>query len=138
MKKMLYIAVLGVCFASAKAQDSLQTYIRQAVQNNPETAELYNAYRAAMAAAEGAGVLPDPELSLGFYPKPMEHIGGKQVMTFQLMQMLPWWGTLRAGREAKEWRAKAAYERLRQSGLGLAFQVRRQWYELWAAHAQHH
>ena len=98
MKKMLYIAVLGVCFASAKAQDSLQTYIRQAVQNNPETAELYNAYRAATAAAEGAGVLPDPELSLGFYPKPMEHIGGKQVMTFQLMQMLPWWGTLRAGR----------------------------------------
>lgn len=132
MKKMLYIAVLGVCFASAKAQDSLQTYIRQAVQNNPETAELYNAYRAATAAAEGAGVLPDPELSLGFYPRPMEHIGGKQVMTFQLMQMLPWWGTLRAGREAKEWRAKAAYERLRQSGLGLAFQVRRQWYELWA------
>ncbi len=134
-RKLTHIALALALSATAQAQDSLRHYMALAIKNNPQMAQLQMAYHANDAITAGANTLPDPELSLGFFPKAMEHVGGKQVMTVQLMQMWPWFGTLKANKDVKQWRAKAAFHKMRQGALAVIYNVQRQWYELLATQA---
>ena len=54
--------------------DSLATYIDAAIRNNPAVMSEYQAYQAKVSSARGAGVLNDPELSIGVYPSPMSRM----------------------------------------------------------------
>ena len=112
--------------------DSLNTYILSAVNNNPALMSLYRSYEAKVASARGAGVLSDPELNVGYFPEKMMHVNGKQIATFSLMQMFPWFGTLKAGRQQMEYQAEAAYQKFRQQAIDLAFDLQRQWYAMLA------
>lgn len=133
MKKYIYIIMmLQAITATVGAQDSLQTYIMVAAHHNPQVMAAYNAYRAQLVAAGGEGVLNDPELSVAFFPKSMEQVNVKQVATFSVMQMFPWFGTLKAGRRQMEWKAEAAYQQYRQTGIELAFEVQKRWYDMLA------
>lgn len=133
MKKYIYIIMmLQTITATVGAQDSLQTYIMVATHHNPQVMAAYNAYRAQLVAVGGEGVLNDPELSVAFFPKSMEQVNVKQVATFSVMQMFPWFGTLKAGRRQMEWKAEAAYQLYRQTGIELAFEVQKRWYDMLA------
>lgn len=112
--------------------DSLATYISAAIRNNPAVLSEYQEYQAKVSSARGAGVLNDPELSIGVYPSPMEQVNSKQVASFEIMQMFPWFGTLKAGRQQMEYEAEAAYQKFREDGIALAFDMQKQWYELLA------
>lgn len=116
----------------ALAQDSLATYIAAAIRSNPAVMGEYNAYKARVVGACGAGTLGDPTLQVGVFPKAMQHVNGKQIATFTVMQMFPWFGTLRAGRENMEQQAESAYQRFRADGIALAYDVQRQWYQILA------
>ncbi len=129
-KILIIIAMLAVGLHANAQQDSLATYILSAAQNNPAVIGGWKAYRAQVETANGAGQLSDPELSLGFYPSPMEHVNSKQLMIVQLMQMFPWFGTLKAARNQLTWKAEAAYQKFREDGINLAFQVQQQWYDM--------
>lgn len=118
--------------AQATAQDSLLTYIVAAIRNNPGVMGEYRAYQAQVAGACGAGTLGDPEVSVGVFPSPMQHVNGKQLATVSVMQMFPWFGTLRAGRQQMEYKAEAAYQQFRADGIALAYQMQQQWYDLLA------
>lgn len=130
--------VLGMCllpclvFGQPAATDSLPTYIAAAIRNNPAVISEYNAYKAQVVGACGAGTLGDPTLQVGFFPKAMQHVNGKQIATFTLMQMFPWFGTLKAGRENMEYKAESAYQKFRADGIALAYDVQKQWYTLLA------
>ena len=39
------------------------------------------------------------------------------------MQMFPWFGTLKAGRQIMEQKAEAAYQEFRENGIALAYDV---------------
>ena len=114
--KILYFLCIGLfaCYGSAYAtgidnkEDSLAVYIAEAIRNNPSLRSEYQAYQAQMANAQGAGVLSDPQLSAGL---------GKQLTTITIMQMFPWFGTLKADRE---------------KSLSIAFDVEKQWYSILA------
>ncbi|MDD3387037.1 MAG: TolC family protein [Prevotella sp.] len=112
--------------------DSLATYIGTAIRNNPAVMSEYQAYQAKVSSARGAGVLNDPELSIGVYPSPMEQVNSKQVASFEVMQMFPWFGTLKADRQQMEYEAEAAYQKFREDGIALAFDMQKQWYQLLA------
>lgn len=112
--------------------DSLVTYIEAAIRNNPAVMGEYLNYRAQVEAACGEGQLSDPELSVNAYPSPMHHVNVKQLATVTVMQMFPWFGTLRAGREMMEHKAEAAYQKFREDGIALAFDMQRQWYTILA------
>lgn len=129
---VLCLAVLRPETVSAQGGDSLATYIAAAIRNNPALMGEYNAYRAQVAGACGAGTLGDPTLQVGFFPKAMQHVNGKQVATFTVMQMFPWFGTLKAGRESMEYKAESAYQKFRADGMALAYDVQRQWYAILA------
>lgn len=129
-KILIIFALLTVGLHVRAQQDSLATYILSAAQHNPAVIGGWKTYRAQVESASGAGQLSDPELSMGFYPSPMEHVNSKQLMTVQLMQMFPWFGTLKAARSQMTWKAEAAYQKFREDGINLAYQVQQQWYAM--------
>ena len=110
--------------------DSLQTYIQAALHENPEVMARWHAYEAAMEAVCPAGTLGDPELSLNFYPKPMTQVGGRQVLSVSLMQMFPWFGAMKAAKHEKAWQAEAIWQRYREGGIQLAYDVEQLWYKM--------
>lgn len=138
--KILYFLCIGLfaCYGSAYAtgldnkKDSLAVYIAEAIRNNPSLKSEYQAYQAQMANAKGAGVLSDPQLSVGVFPQAMHHVNGKQLATITIMQMFPWFGTLKAGREQMEYKAQEAYQKFREKSLSTAFDVEKQWYSILA------
>ena len=138
--KILYFLCIGLfaCYGSAYAtgidnkEDSLAVYIAEAIRNNPGLKSEYQAYQAQMANAQGAGVLSDPQLSVGLFPQAMHHVNGKQLATITIMQMFPWFGTLKAGREQMEYKAQEAYQKFREKSLSTALDVEKQWYSILA------
>ena len=138
--KILYFLCIGLfaCYGSAYAtgidnkEDSLAVYIAEAIRNNPGLRSEYQAYQAQMANAQGAGVLSDPQLSVGLFPQAMHHVNGKQLATITIMQMFPWFGTLKAGRQQMEYKVQEAYQKFREKSLSTAFSVEKQWYSILA------
>ncbi len=138
--KILYFLCIGLfaCYGSTYAtgidnkEDSLAVYIAEAIRNNPALMSEYQAYQAQMANAQGAGVLSDPQLSVGLFPQAIHHVNGKQLATITIMQMFPWFGTLKAGREQMEYKAQEAYQKFREKSLSTAFNVEKQWYSILA------
>ena len=138
--KILYFLCIGLftyygsAYATGKdnKEDSLAVYIAEAIRNNPALKSEYQAYQAQMANAQGAGVLNDPQLSVGLFPQAMHHVNGKQIATITIMQMFPWFGTLKAGREQMEYKAQEAYQKFREKSLSTAFSVEKQWYSILA------
>lgn len=138
--KILYFLCIGLfaCYGSIYAtgkdnkEDSLAVYIAEAIRNNPALMSEYQAYQAQMANAQGAGVLSDPQLSVGLFPQAMHHVNGKQLATITIMQMFPWFGTLKAGRQQMEYKAQEAYQKFREKSLSTAFSVEKQWYSILA------
>lgn len=131
MKKYIIASVVMLAVTAARAQtDSLATYIRAALHENPEVKARWHAYEAAMEAVCPAGTLGDPELSVNFYPKPMTQVNGRQVLSVSLMQMFPWFGAMKAAKHEKAWQAEAQWQRYREGGIQLAFDVEQQWYQM--------
>lgn len=122
----------GTADGAQQQCDSLSNYIAAAIRNNPAVISEYNAYKAQVMGACGAGTLGDPTLQVGIYPKAMQHVNGKQIATFTVMQMFPWFGTLKAGRENMEYKAESAYQKFRADGISLAYDVQKQWYNILA------
>lgn len=116
--------------AAANDTDSLQVYMLAAIQSNPAVSASYNRYKAQMEASTGAGQLPDPEFGMSIYPQAMHHSNSKQILTLSVMQMFPWFGTLKSARIAQQWQAEAMYQRFREEGLSLVFDVQKQWYDI--------
>ena len=116
--------------ASAHAQDSLLTYMAAAVEANPKVQAAWQSYQSAAQAVCQAGTLSDPELTVGWYPKPMQLVNGEQIATFGIMQMFPWFGSMKAAREEKDWQTRSMYENYRAVGIDVAFAVEQKWYEI--------
>ena len=110
MRKKILTALLFMLTsltAAANDTDSLQVYMLAAIQSNPAVSASYNRYKAQMEASTGAGQLPDPEFGMSIYPQAMHHSNSKQILTLSVMQMFPWFGTLKSVRMAQQWQAEA-------------------------------
>ena len=106
---ILFISALQCGVAVAEQQgDSLYSYMMTAVENSPRTKVALDSYKAALEAVCPASTIGDPELSVNWYPSPMELVNSRQVATFGLMQMFPWPGSMKAARREKEWQVEKA------------------------------
>lgn len=138
MKTILYkILVLSVIAGAASAElrsqafpDSLAAYLEIAARNNPGVQKSLYDYQAALQKVPQVSSLPDPELTAGFFLKPMELMSGNQVANFQLMQMFPWFGVLRNAKDEMSLMAQAKYELFRDAKLQVGYDVQKAWYEL--------
>src|SRR3712207_9508848 len=68
-----------------------------------------------------------PQVNVGVFPQGMQHVNVKQIATVSVMQMFPWFGTLKAGRLQMSYKAEAAYQQYRERSYELALDVEKQW-----------
>lgn len=121
---------LIITTAPRQTSDSLAHYLETAARNNPGVRADFLAYEASLEKMPQAGAYPDPELEIGFFPKPMEILDGRQIADFTLMQMFPWFGTRKAARTEAGHMANMAFEQFRESRDNLYLQVYTQWFLL--------
>ncbi|MBE0647430.1 MAG: TolC family protein [Bacteroidales bacterium] len=133
---MMVLSGTDISMGQTIMHDSLAAYLELAAKNNPSVKAKFNEYLAAKEKAPQAGGLPDPEFSFGVFIKPMELMGGNQVADFQLMQMFPWFGSLRSARDEASLMAKAKFESFRDVKQEVFFNVRKAWLELYLNRSQ--
>jgi outer membrane protein TolC len=115
----------------AQQADSLAGFLKEAVLHNPELKAKYSMYLAALEKVPQAGSLPDPVMEFGFFIKPMELLGGNQLADIRLMQMSPWFGTLRAAKDEASKMALAKLEEVQSVRNDLFFRVKNSWYQVY-------
>ena len=123
--------ILFLLFSSTvHAQDSLSVYLEVAAKNNPGVKAAFSQYLAALEKVPQVGSLPDPQGSLDFFLKPMELLNGNQVGSISVMQMFPWFGTLKLAKDESSLMARAQFELFQESKAGLFYNVKASWYNL--------
>jgi outer membrane protein TolC len=132
--KKVLMALIGICgwFAasSQKPPDSLIQYLAIAAKNNPTVLQRFYEYQAALQKVPQVGGLPDPLLNIGVFIQPMELVDGNEVADLRLMQMLPWFGTLKAAKDEMSQMAKAKFESFRDAKFEVFLDVKRTWNDL--------
>ena len=140
IKSLKYISIFTILIAKLstglgqglnETKDSLYKYLELAAKNNPAVLQRFYEYQAALQKVPQAGSLPDPELTIGVFLKPMELVMGNQTADIKLMQMFPWFGTLKAAKDEMSLMANAKYESFRDAKLQVFYDVQSTWYELY-------
>ncbi|MDT0651020.1 TolC family protein [Autumnicola edwardsiae] len=91
------------------AQD-LDNYLQIAADNNPEVQAAYTAFEAALQQSPQVSSLPDPTFTVSAFGRMVETRLGAQEARFSLMQMFPWFGTLKAKATAADLMAEAKFQ----------------------------
>lgn len=111
MKRKILIILLSVVagYPDVFAQsDSLNSYIKQAKNSNPNVLSGKKNYQADSSAATGADVLPDPYLSASYLTGFM--MNSPKAMQLGVSQSFPWMGTLSLKRDIATQVSKEQYE----------------------------
>jgi outer membrane protein TolC len=125
----LFVLIILFLHINISKAQSLDDYLIQAAENNPGLKAAYARYEAAAERTNQPG-LPDPELQVGFFYKPMERYMGNQTADLKLMQMFPWFGMIGTQKEEANQMALAQYQLFLEEKNQLFFQVKSAWYEL--------
>uniref|UniRef100_UPI004047E727 TolC family protein n=1 Tax=Algoriphagus sp. TaxID=1872435 RepID=UPI004047E727 len=108
---------------------TLEDYLLQAAENNPGLKAAYARYQATAERVNQAS-LPDPELQVGAFIRPMERFMGNQTADFRLMQMFPWFGMLSTQKEEAYHMGQAEYQLFLEEKNRLFFEVKSTWNKL--------
>jgi outer membrane protein TolC len=128
MKHLISLLLLCSLVQLASAQ-SLDEYLVKAAENNPNLKAYYNEYLAASEIGNQVS-LPDPELQVGVFFRPMERFMGNQQADIRLMQMFPWFGMLKAQESEADQMALARYQLFLDAKNNLFYQFKTTWYAL--------
>lgn len=127
-------AIVFTCAAnemSLPADPGPADYVAYAARNHPGLRAAFDRWQAAVKKASGAGTLPDPEFTYGYFIEEVETRVGPQKQKLGLMQKFPWWGTLAARKDAAAQEAQAARQAFEQTRLELFRRVKTAYYDYW-------
>lgn len=128
--------ILSGTVSGYSQQDSLYHYLELATSGNPKVLQRYYEYQAALQKVPQAGSLSDPELSIGVFLSPMELVAGNQAADIRLMQMFPWFGVLKYGKDEMSLMANSKFEIFRDAKLQVCYDVQKTWFELFKIQKQ--
>lgn len=133
MKNALKIILLFlVLFFGNKAQaQELESYLRIAAENNPKLQSAYTQFEAALLESPQVASLPDPILTVSAFGRMIETRLGAQEARFNLMQMFPWFGTLKAKAQAADLMAEARFQEYLAMRGDLFYEVKKAYSELY-------
>lgn len=121
----LIMLSVGISTTAAYAQEEkidsryLDRYLLLAAEENPQLTSLFKEYLAALEEVVEEGVLPDPQVSFGYFIQPVETRLGAQRATASFSQMFPWFGTLDAQQRVAAERAQARLQVFEDAKLEL-------------------
>lgn len=121
MRKILILFILFFVY-NVNGQ-SIYDYYTIAAENNLELKAKYKEFEVALQKIPQVSTLPDPNLSIGYFISPVETRLGPQNMRFSLSQMFPWFGTLKAQKNAASLLAESKYQAFLNSRNQLFTQV---------------
>lgn len=131
MKKELKIMFfLSLFFGNILQAQQLNDYLEIAAENNRELKANATEFEAALEKAPQVSSLPDPTLTVGAFGG-METLMGAEVANFQVMQMFPWFGTLKAKRETADLMAEARFQQYLVIRNELFFEIKKKYAELY-------
>lgn len=107
-KKAVLFFLLVACTFSGFSQ-TLDDFLKEAAENNPELKADYAGFEAALQKAPQVASLPDPTLTVSAFGRMIETRLGAQEARFSLTQMFPWFGTLKAQEDAATAAAQARF-----------------------------
>ena len=133
MKK--YINIIFILIGIGKMDSTFaQTPIALfeiAVENNSALKALEQEYQANLAKAPQVSQFANPEINLGGFISPVETRLGAQRAKVSAMQMLPWFGTLKAKENVILTQAEARMEKIASQQLEVFYQIKTAWLELY-------
>jgi outer membrane protein TolC len=109
---------------------TLEGYLLEAAENNPELKANFHSYLASLEKVPQVGALPDPQLTFGYFIRPMELLMGNQRGELTLMQMFPWFGMTRNQKDEAALMARSKYEVFREAKNQLFYEVKESWIQL--------
>ena len=128
----LFLVAVSTLFINQHLySQTLEDYLVEAAVNNPELKSKFYEYQAALERVPQVGALPDPQVSFGYFIRPMEFPMGNQRADLSMMQMFPWFGTLGAREDEASRMALARHEAFLDAKNQLYHDVKAVWYELY-------
>src|SRR5690606_19009161 len=131
MKKTAIVILIFLGCQNTGFTQNLKEYLRMAGENNPDMKAYFNDYLSSLERVPQVESLPDPELSMGIFIRPMERYMGNQQADLQLMQMFPWFGMLGARKDEARQMALARYEVFQDAKNRLFYQIKDAWYQMY-------
>ena len=131
MKRIAKIALGFLSVVGANAQ-TLDSYIQEAENNNPEVQAFEIKYNIAKEKIAEADALPNTELSAGVFVSEPETRTGAQKARFSIKQMLPWFGTITARENYASSLAEVDYLDIAITKRKLRLSVSQSYYALFA------
>ena len=126
---LLTLAALGI-WNLAPAQ-SLEAILQQADTANLMIRAAQLEYQSTLAGVNGAGVLPDPQLTISVAGSHIETRLGPQQARVTLMQMFPWFGSLDAEKQREAIMAQVAYQEYLDQRNKLFYELSQRYYDLY-------
>lgn len=133
-KGLVLLVIIVGSEAVVKGQqisDSLAYYASIALKNNPTVQQRYNEFQVALQKVPQASSLDDPTLSIGWNVSMMETLMGREIADVQLMQMFPWWGTLKAASDEMSLMADSKFQSYLDAMYQTYYEVQSAWYDLY-------
>lgn len=116
---------------NALQAQSLDQLANQVLESNLELKMLRTQHLADLERAPQVSQLPDPELSIGAFPLPVETRLGAQQFRLGIYQSLPWFGTLAQRTKLSNTAAKVSFERVQAKALDQLFQLEEAYLQLY-------
>jgi cobalt-zinc-cadmium efflux system outer membrane protein len=135
MKNFKIITCLLFVTTFVKAQQ-LQTFIEEAIINNPEIQAFDIRYKIAEEKVNEADWLPNTEISAAYFISEPETRVGAQRARIGIKQMLPWFGTINARENYAYSMAEAEYIEVTIAKSKLALSVSQSYYGLYEIRAK--
>ncbi|WP_299158071.1 TolC family protein [uncultured Eudoraea sp.] len=131
MKNIINI-VIGLLMVTALKAQTLDAYIQEAENNNPEVQAFELRYNISKEKVEEADAFPKTEVSAGVFVSEPETRTGAQKARFSVKQMLPWFGSITLRENYASSLAEVDYLDIVITKRKLRLSVSQSYYELYA------
>ena len=134
--QFLMALTIAVTTQNIAAAQTLESFIQEAQNNNPEIQAFELPYNIAEEKVNEANWLPNTEISAGYFVSEPETRVGAQRARIGFKQMLPWFGTITARENYAKSMAAAEYVEITIAKRKLALSVAQSYYRLYAIKAR--
>lgn len=131
MKNIINI-VIGLLMVTALKAQTLDSYIQEAENNNPEVQAFELRYNISKEKVEEANAFPKTEVNAGVFVSEPETRTGAQKARFSVKQMLPWFGSITLRENYASSLAEVDYLDIVITKRKLRLSVSQSYYELYA------
>ncbi|MCF1192901.1 TolC family protein [Mangrovimonas sp. AS39] len=137
MKQLITLFILVTMLFSTKGRaQQLESYIDEALTNNPEIAKFELQYKIASEKVNEVNVVPNTEFGVGYFVSEPETRTGAQRFKVSAKQMLPWFGTITSRETYMNSLADAKYEDVVIAKRQLMVSVAQSYFRLYANKAK--